>query len=249
LGIDLVLFQRLARLGPRLQKRPSRGLMLGRQRLIYRGKGDRYFNRALAEAGRADLRVRDILAEDGYAEPALEALGFGRVEALDYTPAEGAEHICDLNAPVGRTLREQFDFIFDGGTIEHVFNVPMALQNVFDMLKPGGVFVSANGLNGWWGHGLYQLSADLAWSFWKRSAGCEMMTCEAVPALPKFRAITLPDPADSGRRLRSLGTKLPSSRVYLYYEVRKAEGAHLAGPAYQSDYVAKWSESAQEMES
>jgi SAM-dependent methyltransferase len=248
-GIDLVLFQRLARLAPQLGGTPGRALMLGRQRLVYRGKGDRFFNRALAEAGRPDLRIGDLVAPDGYAERALEALGFGRVEALDYSPAEGARHIHDLNDPVKPELRGRFDFILDGGTIEHVFDVPAALLNVFEMLRPGGVFASANGMNGWWGHGLYQMSADLAWSFWTRSAGCQMLTCEAVPALPKFRAVPLPDPAAEGHRLRRLGSRLPPSRVYLYYEVRKTEGARITGPAYQSDYAASWAARAPEMES
>jgi SAM-dependent methyltransferase len=249
MGIDLVLFQRLARLGRRLGRTPERALMLGRQRLAYRGKGDRFFNRALAEAGRPDLRIGDLVAPDGYAERALEALGFGRVESLDYSPSEGAQHVHDLNLPVGPELRAQFDFILDGGTVEHVFDVAAALRNVFDMLRPGGVFASANGMNGWWGHGLYQIGADLAWSFWTRAAGCEMLTCEAVPALPKFRSVALPDPAVAGQRLRRLGTRLPPSRVYLYYEVRKGADARIAGPAYQSDYAARWARAAEEMES
>ncbi|MBV0911442.1 class I SAM-dependent methyltransferase [Anianabacter salinae] len=239
MGIDLVLFSRLADLSTRMPT-PKRSLMLGRQTLVLREKGEQRYNKALRWAGVEDKEIRDLVTDDHYAEDALFELGFGHVESLDYSPSEGAQHIADLNRPVDESLHEQFDFIFDGGTIEHVFNVAQALENVFKMLRPGGIFASANGMNGWWAHGFYQFNPDLVYSFWKRSAGCEVMNCMALPTHQKFPAVDLPDPAEFGRRLRGLGQQLPQSRVYLYYEVRKSEEAVLQGPALQSDYVSRW---------
>ncbi len=241
MGIDIVTFRSLADLSSRMDT-PKRSVMLGRQRLVYRGKGDRHYNRALAKAGLSDVTIQDILSEDGFAEKALKMMGFGDVESLDKSDFEGAQIVHDLNYPVPKELHGQFDFIFDGGTIEHVFNVPIALENMFKMLKTDGVFASTNGMNGWWAHGLYQFNPDIVWSFWKRAAGCEVMTCRAVPAIPKMPAVDLPDPALNGRRLRGLVDRLPESRVYLYYEVRKVEGAILSGPAQQSDYARRWTE-------
>lgn len=215
--------------------------MLGRQTLQMRPSARHFYDEAMTAAGKGELRIEALMTEDGYAERALEALGFGQVETLDFSDFEGATHAHDLNAPVGEDLEGKFDFILDGGTIEHVFDVRMALTNVFRMLRTGGIFVSANGMNGWWGHGLYQFSPDIVWSFWKRAAGCEVLRCEAVPHRHRYRAVALPDPAEGGRRLFGLGKRLPASRVYLYYEVRKGEGARLEGPALQSDYVARWS--------
>ncbi len=239
MGIDLVLISRLADLSTRMPT-PKRSLMLGRQTIVLREKGNQRYRKALRWAGVEDKEITDLVPEDRYAEAALRELGYGNVESLDFSPSEGAEHVVDLNYPVKESLHEQFDFIYDGGTIEHVFNVAQALENVFNMLRPGGVFASANGMNGWWAHGLYQFNPDLVYSFWKRSVGCEVMNCIALPAHQKFPAVDLPDPADYGRRLRRLAKKLPESRVYLYYEIRKSEEAVLTGPALQSDYVSRW---------
>ncbi|WP_284165653.1 methyltransferase domain-containing protein [Frigidibacter sp. SD6-1] len=239
MGIDIVQFDRLAKLSREIGPREAT-LMLGRQGLHYRGKGARLFNRSLRQAGIADRTIDDLVQEDGFAEKAFATFGFGDARALDYSDYEGADYVHDLNLPVASDLHGKFDFIYDGGTIEHVFDVPQALRNVFTMLKPGGVFASANGMNGWWGHGLYQFSAELVYSFWKRTAGCEVLICEALPAQPKFPAVALRDPADLGHRLFGLWKKLPSSRVYLYYAIRKPEDAKLAERTLQSDYVARW---------
>lgn len=243
MGIDCVTFQRLTELSQRIDV-PRRSLMLGRQGFHFQPKYRKYYRAALGAAD-AELSVPQLRTEDGYSETALSKLGFGDVEAMDFSDFEGAQHIHDLNAPVPDTLKNQFDFILDGGTLEHVFNAPMALQNVFDMLKPNGVFVSANGMNGWYGHGLYQFGPDLVWSFWKRSANCEVMRCMAVPKDPEHPPIDLPDPAATGRRLRHLWKRLPAGRVYLYYEVRKTEEAALSGSTLQSDYQARWQSAAE----
>lgn len=240
MGVDLVQFVRLCDLARRIGPR-EHSLMLGRQKLRYRQKGERFFRRALANAGHRGMGIEGVQQEDGYSEKFFEVIGFGRATSLDFSAYEGAEHVYDLNQPVPAEMHEKFDLIFDGGTLEHVFNTPIALQNCFHMLKPGGVFASANGMNGWWGHGLYQFGPDLVWSFWKRGAGCEVLNCMALPIFPKFPPLDLPDPADKGKRLRRLGEKLPSSRVYLYYEIQKTEASKLSGIALQSDYEALWS--------
>lgn len=238
MGVDLALFEQLAELSSKLDA-PQRTLMLGRQKLRYRGRGDKPFNRALAKAG-SDKTIDQVAAEDGYAEGALTALGYGQIEALDASAFEGAQHIHDLNEPIPDSLTAQFDVVFDGGTIEHIFDVPAVFENVLNMLKPGGVFVSANGMNGWWGHGLYQFGPDLVWSFWERGAGCEVLVCRAVPAIRKFPPVDLTDPARLGRRLKNLGQMLPESRVYLYYAVRKGQDSQAKRAVQQSDYSARW---------
>jgi len=43
---------------------------------------------------------------------------------MDYSDYEGAEIILDPNNIVLQEYHEKFDVVFDGGTCEHVFNVP-----------------------------------------------------------------------------------------------------------------------------
>lgn len=214
--------------------------MLGRQGFQVETQFRMRYEAALKKAGREGNRF-DYLQSDGYSETLFAKLGFGQIESMDLSDFEGATLLQDLNAPVPEDLEQQFDFIFDGGTIEHVFNVPVALQNVFRMLKPGGMFVSANGMNGWVGHGMYQFNPELVWTFWERGCGCRVHTCLGLTKLPgRARALDFPDPAEKGVRLRLRG-KIPEGRVYLYYEVERMPDSVLAGTVLQSDYETKWS--------
>lgn len=239
MGIDLAQFRHLTELSSRYSPQ-GRSLMLGRQSLKLNPKNRLRINRMLRMSGH-DMVWRDLAQEDGFAETMWEKLGFGRVETMDLSDYEGAGILHDLNDPIPDALVGQFDFIFDGGTIEHVFNVPVALMNVFRMLRPGGRFVSANGMNGWVGHGFYQFNPDLVWTFWKRACGCTVHRCLGVARDENAEDIEFLDVGDYGTRLR-LRDKLPTTRVYLYYEIEKPEGAVYQGRVLQSDYLARWAE-------
>lgn len=95
-----------------------------------------------------------------YAEPFFYCLGARKVRALDASDFEGADLLYDLNQPVN-DLKEAFDTVYDGGTLEHVFNFPTALKSCMEMVKLGGRFFSHAPTNNWCGHGFYQLSPEL----------------------------------------------------------------------------------------
>lgn len=242
MGVDAVLFERLVELSSRFSPK-GRTLMLGRQSFGIQTQFRWLYNRVLKETERSENRF-DFLQEDGFSETLFRKLGFGEIETMDFSDYEDASILHDLNHPVDKKLHKKFDFIFDGGTIEHVFNVPVALENVFNMLKPGGRFVSANGMNGWVGHGIYQFSPELVWSFWGRRAKCNVIKCLGVPKVPVEGqgVLEFPDPADKGVRLRLRG-KTPEGRSYLYYEVERQKESNLDGSVLQSDYETKWSAS------
>ncbi|WP_300547345.1 methyltransferase domain-containing protein [Roseovarius sp.] len=237
--MDYVLFDKLVELSTRFQP-VGRTLMLGRQKFRIQGKHRKLYEKSLKRNGIEGKRF-DYLQEDGYCETLMRRLGFGEIEALDFSDYEGADVIHDLNRKPTKKLENKFDLIFDGGTLEHVFNVPMALEGVFRMLKPGGRFVSANGLNGWYGHGMYQFNPELVWTFWRRACNCEVIDCRAIPIDPEagFKQIAFADPAEVGHRLR-LRNKIGPGRTYLYYEVEKTEQSRLPDFALQSDYEATW---------
>src|SRR2546426_7280034 len=97
--------------------------------------------------GRADLYVR---------------LGFDEVESVDISDFEGCTHILDLNSSaLPSSLRERYDAVYNGGTLEHVFDIRTALRNVFALMKVGGVVIHAAPANGWLDHGFYQFSPTL----------------------------------------------------------------------------------------
>ena len=96
-----------------------------------------------------------------FADSLFTAMGAADVEALDASAYEGATRLHDLNEPVPAAWHEQFDLVFDGGTLEHVFNFASALKNCMQMVKLQGRFVSITLPNNWCGHGFFQFSPEL----------------------------------------------------------------------------------------
>jgi hypothetical protein len=68
----------------------------------------------------------------------LQSLGANSYSAVDISSYEGADIICDLSRPVAPELYSRFDFIFDGSSLDNIFNPAEALMNISRMLRPGG---------------------------------------------------------------------------------------------------------------
>jgi hypothetical protein len=65
----------------------------------------------------------------GRFEVFARALGAKNASAMDVSNYEGAAILHDLNQPVPPALEECFDVVIDGGSLEHVFNFPVAIGN------------------------------------------------------------------------------------------------------------------------
>jgi hypothetical protein len=97
----------------------------------------------------------------------FELLGFSAVESLDYSNYEGADHIVDLNNQrMPDFLMQRFDFIVDGGTLEHIFHVPNVLNNIFMMLRTGGRILHMAPSSNHMDHGFYMFSPTLFMDFY-----------------------------------------------------------------------------------
>ena len=82
-----------------------------------------------------------------------------RLDILDISDTEEANIIHNLNLPIEDiNLMNKYDVIFDFGTMEHVFNNIVHLQNIFKMLKKNGLFILDLPANGWLEHGFRQYS-------------------------------------------------------------------------------------------
>ena len=110
----------------------------------------------------------------GWSEPLFEGLGFTAVDSLDYSAYEGASRIHNMNtaliAPVKR-----YDYVYDGGTIEHVFNTPQVCENIINSLEVGGIFCSVTCNNNLSGHGIYQFSPEFFLSAFSPKYGMEIL--------------------------------------------------------------------------
>src|SRR5262245_44584317 len=102
-----------------------------------------------------------LRSQPKYGEPLYATLGAERVDSMDCASYEGATIIHDLNTPVPAELKNKFDVVDDGGTLEHVFNYPTALKNAMNMVKPGGALLLFTPANNYMGHGFYTFSPEL----------------------------------------------------------------------------------------
>jgi hypothetical protein len=100
------------------------------------------------------------IASAAYAEPFLRLLGFRTIRSLDVSGYQGADIIHDLNVPIPKELEGATTFLFGNGTLEHVFDIATAFENIIRLVKVGGmVFITAPA-NGYCGHGFYQFSPE-----------------------------------------------------------------------------------------
>ena len=183
--------------------------------------------------------------QTGYAEALFSYLGSTSIAVMDNSPFEGADLIHDLNTPVDPSLHSQFDCIFDGGTLEHVFNIPVAMDNIKSMLRVGGLFISINGANNFFGHGFYQFSPELMWRVFSRKSGFEVETMGVMDTANEPALILCRDPASTGER-----DHIPNSAqaVYLMMAARKTREVTEAVVPQQSDYQAAWAHAAKVMD-
>jgi SAM-dependent methyltransferase len=121
-------------------------------------------------------------------------LGFQTVESLDVTPDEHPTHVCDLNQPLPDALAEKYDCVFDGGTLEHVFDIATGLRSMARAVRVGGRAVHMAVTSNYIDHGFYQLSPTLLWDFYaangfeiERALLVELLVSGAVEFLHPWR--------------------------------------------------------------
>jgi len=176
-----------------------------------------------------------------WSEAFFQRLGAAKVESLDYSDYEGAALIHDMNQPWPTGLPpKQYNLVYDGGTLEHVFHLPQALLNAMSLVKPGGVFVGASPCDGWLGHGFHQLQPELFFRFFTPERGFKLHGVwlgEFKPDASRARLFKLHDPAVTGLR-----NHVPGKRplAILVCAEKVAEVSMPQSWPSQSNYTAMW---------
>ena len=67
--------------------------------------------------------------------------------------------------------KESFDVFFDGGSLQHTFNIPTVLQNISNHVKEGGVIIHAASSNNLCGFGFYQFSPEFFKNYYSNQNG------------------------------------------------------------------------------
>ena len=109
----------------------------------------------------------------GFCESFLHDIGFESIDSIDNSNYEGCTIIHNMNIPIPNDLKK-YDFIFDGGTTEHIFNAPQVCENIINLLNIGGIFLSVNVNNNFSGHGIYQFSPEFYLSTFSKKYGMEV---------------------------------------------------------------------------
>src|SRR5207247_7732974 len=100
-------------------------------------------------------------SENGYCEPFLNALGAEEVISFDNSLYEHASELHDFNRPLSSQWDNAFTTVLDAGSLEHIFNFPVALSNCLRMVAPNGHFLAITPANNTLGHGFYQFGPEL----------------------------------------------------------------------------------------
>ena len=88
----------------------------------------------------------------------IENLGAKSCESLDIDDYQGAELLTNLNKEMPPDFHEKYDIVVDLGTLEHLSNVPIALNNIFSLIRPNGAYYFGLPCNNWVDHGFFQFS-------------------------------------------------------------------------------------------
>ena len=172
-----------------------------------------------------------------HAEPCFLSLGATKVHSMDVSDFEGASVVHDLNQPITVALKERFDVVYDGGTLEHVFNFPTALKNCMEMVRVGGRFFTHTVANNWCGHGFYQFSPELFYRALSRENGFEVERMIIHRAGPYGGWYEVADP----ERIRSRVELITFSPVMLLVQARRIASVPIFSQSpQQSDYTPRW---------
>jgi hypothetical protein len=199
------------------------------------------FLRACAARGvdfsRTLMLGRQQLTDASFAEPFFQALGAGSVESLDASSFEGAGIIADLNRPLRQDLRRRFSVVFDGGTLEHVFDVATAFRSCLDLVELDGHFLAISPANNWPGHGFYQFSPELLFRVLSIEVGFQIRGAFVAELRTAQRWYEIIDPRDLGARLYWRNR----FRTYVMVVAKRVKVVDLSEfTPQQSDYTARW---------
>jgi hypothetical protein len=149
-----------------------------------------------------------------------------------------------MNTPLPEMFCDKFTFVFDGGSLEHIFHFPTALSNCMRAVSVGGHFISITPVNNLMGHGFYQFSPELFFRTLTKANGFEIVRILLYEYPWRSGAWYEPSDPEQVRSRVVLENRRP---VYLIAWGKKVASLPVfAEPPQQSDYVSAWRRSAEE---
>lgn len=215
----------------------ERTATIGRQELLADRAG---LEANLAVYGlRSDEGTLDrlISGSAGYAEEFLRHIGAREIVSIDASSYERATVIHDMNEPISAELKNKFSVVLDGGTLEHIFNFPVAIKNCMEMVAEGGHFLAITPTNNHSGHGFYQFSPELFFRVLCKENAFELEHLIAFEETPGSDWYEITDPSELNERVSILNS-FPTMLLVIARKVKTVE-VFRANPQ-QSDYTLAW---------
>jgi len=172
---------------------------------------------------------------------AFQVIGFDpdKVQAVDVSTYEKPDFCADFNNPLDASLEGQYDYLFDGGTLEHIFDAPQALENIVRLLKPGGMAIHVTPMD-WIRHGFYNFNPGFFDDFYSANGFVKIESRVAITP-----ATVVDEPIDHfyiGDTERFYYPISPAYQSRLYLVVRKQENVTSIKKPQQAYYESLWPE-------
>ncbi|MBQ9359704.1 MAG: class I SAM-dependent methyltransferase [Lachnospiraceae bacterium] len=208
-------------------------LMLGKQEMHLREE----ILGLLDEAGLIENKSRFGKTELGDSVKFFRTWGFDEVHALDVSGYEGADIIFNLNDELPEELEGKFDVVYDGGVIEHVFNVSIALMNICRLVKKGGLIFNLNPVYNYLHNIYWNISPELFMDFYSANE-YKILDCSIVAFLseteekrswadrpviwsPDCRLMDFQHPLQTGRFVSSLNNLCTNPHPHTFIVAQK----------------------------
>ena len=172
----------------------------------------------------------------------FQRLGFKTVDALDQNAFEKANIIHDLNILFEQNSKyfNNYNFVYDGGTLEHVFHTPNALANIFELLSVGGRIMHASPAANHYNHGFYCFSACFFEDFYSQN-NFQIEECGIVKIFPWKERVLYTEGDKNSQFIRSLNPTTFDGAIFeLNFIATKLPNSTGNQIPQQGFYVDKW---------
>ncbi|MCY2978240.1 MAG: hypothetical protein NTU79_06195 [Planctomycetota bacterium] len=148
----------------------------------------------------------------------------------------------DLNAPLHESMLGAYDLVYDGGTIEHCFDIRTIVSNYASIPAIGGSLIIQTMANNHFGHGFYQFSPEFFYRVFASESGYAVKKMIVHETFEYARWYDVPDPAIVRSRIELSNCWV--GVILLAHMVREKDVPFLPRSPMQSDYAATWAEDA-----
>ena len=178
MAINSVVLDMVVKIAAKLPSKPRRMLCLGYPDMLVTEAQIAALCGSAAAAGvrwrddsTAILRWHNLesqMARVAETRSVFEQLGIVS-DFVDITASRGFEIVLDLNGPAPQDMAGRYDIVYDGGTMEHCFNVGQVMRNICAFTRVGGFIIHVNPIN-YYNHGFFNFNPTF-YHDWYTQAG------------------------------------------------------------------------------